>query len=296
MRVLQILLLTIGLVLGGTILTRVSAQNSSNTNTAANRYSNSAVNNYSANWAANDYPKPKTGRVVRDEDYEVNTDEPTTLKQIAKVRTYKFPVNGLVRVEIIEEIDQPIIARFVQAKTDKLLGNFVLDNKQGDYRKVYFNSPVEPFASLNFINVEGLPSPLIHLVMTRPGGSDHAFWSLLFGEIGGKIQLLTPPTTTNNIQGGIHIGQLGNGNGIGLAVWNFVWDDKEAHYDSHKYLVEFFTFNKKLGKFIKSKEVFSKRKYDHYSKALEELGLSSFQDALKKFPELKEYREEGDEQ
>lgn len=296
MRVFQILLLTVGLIFGGILLSRVSvrvsAQNNSNVNVSANRYSNTAGNSYSGNWATNNYPKNNVKRISKDEDYDLNTDEPTVLKRIAKVRTYKFPINGQVRVQVIEEIDQPIMLKFIQARTEKSLGNFVLQNKGGDYRKTDFNSLIEPFVTLRLINIEGIPSPLIHLVLTRPGGSDHSFWSMLFGEINGKIRLLTPPTTSNAIQGGIHIGQLGKGNGVGLAVWNFVWDNNEAHYDSHRYWVEFFPYNKKLGKFVKSKEVFSKKKYDHYSKALEELGLSSFENALKSFPELKDYREE----
>lgn len=289
MRVLQILLLTIGLVLGGTILSRVSAQNTSNSNTAANRYSaNYGVNDF----ASNSYSSGNTANVSANAKQSlVEEDYPIVLKQISMQRVISFPQNGSLIVQVVEEIGKPFSLKFVSEETEKVVANLVLKDPYNIYIREYFYSAVDPKVRFRMIEMEGLPSPLIHLVMVKPGGSDYGFWSILIGEINGKIQVLTPQTIRFSWEGGVQIGELGKGNGTGVAIWNSIWGDGEAHYAEHHYQVEFYNFNKKNGKFVKTKKVVTKQKHETPAKALESLGLGFYKDAVRDFPEFLEYRE-----
>jgi hypothetical protein len=280
MKVLQILLLTTGLLVLGSILSITSAQNSSNSNTGSNLFKSKTNSN------TNTAVPTKTGG----KDEESNEDYPIVLKQISMVRKVTFPKNGTVNVQIIEEIGQPFTIRFVN-KYDETVASFVMRKRGGGYIREYWESAIDPKASLKVIDVEGFPSPLVHLAMVQPGGSDYGFWSALFGEVGGKIKLLTPPTTSFSWEGGIHLGELGKGNGVGIGLWNSIWGDGESHYGDHYYQVEFFNFNQKLGKFVKTKTIKTKTKQESPAKALESLGLSFFHDRFRDFPEFLEYRE-----
>ena len=299
MKGFQILLLTSGLIFGGILLSRVSvrisAQNSNSNTNAANRYSNTASNRYSAN-AVNSLPMSESSNSnavsanTYNEEYDFNFGEvPKFLKIISTERKIVFPKNGEVTAQVIEEVGKPFIIRFVKGDDEDLLAQFVMN--QNAIRREYFHSLVDPKIRLKVINIEGVSSPLIHMVIAKPGGSDYFFWSALFGEVNGKIKLLTPPTTTFSWEGGVKIGDLGKGNGVGVAVWNSIWGDGESHYGEHIYQVDFYNFNKKLGKFVKTKTVKTKQKEESPAKALDSLGLGFYKDAVRDFPEFLEYRE-----
>jgi hypothetical protein len=295
MRVFQILLLTFGLIVLGNILSKVSAQNNSNKKVN----SNTASNRYSANYGMNDNPSRSNSNVAaqtvssdsEDDEYAYNFGEvPTILKIISMKRTVKFPANGALEVEIIEEVGKPFTIRF--ARDNETVAQYVMRNPNGGYIREYFHSPVDPKVRFKVIEIEGLPTPIIHLMMVQPGGSGYGFWSSLFGEVNGKIKLLTPPTTQFSWEGGVQIGNLGEGNGTGVAVWNSIWEDGESHYGEHFYEVEFYNFNKKLGKFVKTKKIKTKQKQENPNKALESLDLGFYKDAVRDFPEFIRYREE----
>ncbi|MBX7172459.1 MAG: hypothetical protein K1X72_15940 [Pyrinomonadaceae bacterium] len=301
MKVLQILLLTVGLVLFATIFGKVSAQNTTkgNSNLAVNRYSaNSATNveinkcgNQNTNRAANETPISNEKPQINPEgEYDFNFGEvPQFLKIISTEKTVTFPKHGKVKAQVIEEVGKPFVIRFVHGYEDKLISQFVMN--QNSFIREYFYSAVDPKIRLKVIQIEGLPSPLVHMVIAQPGGSDYSFWSALFGEVNGKIKLLTPPTTTFSWEGGVQLGDLGKGNGVGVAIWNAIWDDNESHHGEHRYQVEFYHFNKKLEKFIKAKQIKTKEKYETPNQALESLGLGFYHDAVRDFPEFLEYRE-----
>ncbi len=296
MKVLQILVLTVGLILLANILGKVSAQNS-NANTASNRYSNNTTNRHSGNYSGNyigNLP-PVTGVFplanTNPSSHSEEEDTPIILKQITQVKMVDFPHNGEVKVEIIQEVNRPFTIRFTDSGTEKTIGNFLMQNPNGGYVSEYFDSPIDPLARFKVIEIEGVPSPVIHLAMVQPGGSDHGFWSALFGEVNGKIKLLTPITTRFSWEGGVQIGNLGKGNGTGIAVWNSIWDDGESHYGAHIYQVDFYNFNKKLGKFVKTKQIKTKQKQEGPAKALESLGLGFYKDAFRDFLGFLEYRE-----
>ncbi len=292
MRVLQILFLTIGLVIFGNILGRVSAQNSSNSNTNSNRYSaNLDANGLPVRNISNTATKANTvSPSSNDDEYEYNFGEfPTILKIVSMERTVEFPKNGALQVQIIEEVGKPFTIRF--NREDETIAQFVMRNPNGGYVREYFHSAIDPKVRFQIIKTEGIPSPLIHLMMVQPGGSDYGFWSVLFGEVNGKIKQLTPPTTQFSWEGGVQIGNLGKGNGTGIAVWNSIWGDGESHYAEHLYEVEIYNFNKKLGKFVKTKTHKTKQKHETPAQALESLGLSFYKDAARDFPEFLEYRE-----
>ncbi|MEK7725042.1 MAG: hypothetical protein AAB336_11865, partial [Acidobacteriota bacterium] len=131
MRVIQILLLTIGLVVFGNVLSRVSAQNNSNPKVN----SNTTTNRYPANYASNANLASSNVALVTnsnaalsasdDDEYEYNFGEiPTILKIISMQRTVEFPKNGALEVQIIEEVGKPFTLRF--ARQGEMLAQFVM--------------------------------------------------------------------------------------------------------------------------------------------------------------------------
>jgi hypothetical protein len=287
----HLLTLLIGFLVLGSIwsktLIKTSAQNSSNSNTTANRYySNSSSN--SSNAAFNTLPVRKPTPQVRNNDEDEGY--PKVLKQISMSKKVIFPKNGILSVQTVQEVGQPFTVRFTDSN-EKSMANFVMRSPGSGYISEYLDSAVDPKISVKVIKVEGFSSPLVHVVIVQPGGTDYGFWSALFGEVSGKIKLLTPPTTQFSWEGGVQIGNLGKGNGVGVAVWNSIWGDGESHYGDHIYQVEIYNFNQKLGKFVKTKELKTKQKYETPAKAMESLGLSFYKDAVRDFPEFLQYRE-----
>ena len=206
----------------------------------------------------------------------------------------KFPKNGNVKIEIIEKIDQPTVINVWKAKRKVKLASFTLKNKDR-YIPFQFASAVNPVTKIRVLEkIEGLPVPLVQVLSIHPGGSDHSFWTNLIGEVNGRIKLLTPHKIENSIQGGVHIGDLGKGNGIGLALFNYIWDDNEAHYQEHRYRVDLYKYNKISGTFVKAKSFVSKNKYENEFGALKELGFAGFQNRLNDFPDISDFRETED--
>lgn len=206
----------------------------------------------------------------------------------------KFPKNGNVRIETVERIDKPTVINVWKNKTKIKLASFTLKNKDR-YIPFQFNSAVNPITRIRVLEkIEGLPVPLIQVLSIHPGGSDHGFWTNLIGEVNGKIKLLTPQKIENSIQGGVHIGDLGNGNGVGLALFNYIWADDEAHYQEHRYEVDLYKYNQKTGTFVKTKSLVSKNKYDDEFGALKELGFAHFENRLNDFPNISDFRETED--
>lgn len=207
----------------------------------------------------------------------------------------EFPKNGKVEIEIVERIDKPTVINIWKYKTKIKLASFILKN--GDrYIPFQFESAVNPITKMRVLEkIEGLPVPLIQVLSINPGGSDHGFWTNLIGEVNGKIKLLTPRIITNAIQGGVYFGNLGKGNGVGLASFNFVWDDNEAHYQEHRYEVDLYKFNEATGTFVKTKSFVSKKKYKDEFGALKELGFAHYINRLNDFPDIEDFRELEDE-
>lgn len=206
----------------------------------------------------------------------------------------KFPKNGNVRVEIVERIDNPTVINIWKNKTKIKLASFTLRNKDR-YIPFQFESFVNPVTKIRVLEkIEGLPAPLIQVVSINPGGSDHGFWTNLIGEVNGKIKLLTPQKIENSIQGGVYFGDLGKGNGVGLALFNYIWADDEAHYQEHRYQVDLYKFNKTTGNFVKTKSLVSKNKHKNEFGALKELGFAHFENRLNDFPGIGDFRETED--
>lgn len=214
--------------------------------------------------------------------------------RVSQTEIVNFPKNGAVRVSAVETIGRHLVITFANPKTKRPMASFQIRTKSVDsYVPEDFRSLISAFLRFRVVNIKGLPSPLIHAVGVNPGGSDHGFLSVLLGEVNGKFKILTPEGLETAIQGGVHIGSLGEGRGEGIAGWCFIWDDREAHYDSHRYEVEFYTFDKKTGLFKKSLKLQSREKYDQDRKALGELKLSFFENFLDAIPKVREYREEN---
>lgn len=214
--------------------------------------------------------------------------------RVSQTEIVKFPQNGELQVSAVEIIDKHLILRFSNSRTKKIIASFQIKADDDRYIPFHFSSTSSPFLRFRVLNIEGLPSPLIHAVALNPGGSDHAFMSVLIGEINGKLKILTPAPIETSIQGGVHIGALGENRGAGIAVWNFIWDKNEVHHAAHRYEFTFYRFDEKTGNFIKGETISSKQKHDTYEGALDEMKLSSFRNAQNVIPEVRRYREDDE--
>lgn len=93
-------------------------------------------------------------------------------------------------------------------------------------------------SQMTVLTMKGLPGPLVLAVAVSPGGSDTMFETSVIGAINRQIKVLTPEPLTNNIRGGVYVGDLGEGRGFGATVWNFLWEGDEVHYDPHRYQIK----------------------------------------------------------
>jgi hypothetical protein len=198
-----------------------------------------------------------------------------------------FPKAGLVHVRAVENFGEQMRIEILDVATDALLHSFPAPtDEQPDAEMKVGN----PFLRFRILRTAGLPGPLIFVVAVTPGGSGHGFYASLIGEVGGRLKVLTRESPATDNQGGIHIGDLGGGRGVGLAVWAPICDfNCEGHYSPHRFEVEYYPFDARRGSFIKGRTVRSKGKYGgHGEGALKELRLS-YTDLLQDMPDISEY-------
>jgi hypothetical protein len=81
--------------------------------------------------------------------------------------------------------------------------------------------------------------PVLLATGITPGASGDDYTHVLLG-YGRRLREIAPiplptsaPLRTSNL-GGIFVGNLGRGRGPGLARWEGIWADGEAHYDPHR--------------------------------------------------------------
>ncbi len=200
----------------------------------------------------------------------------------------KFPKAGLVQVRAVENYDERMRIEVLDGETDALLYTFQAPtDAQPNAEQEKFGTAFLRFRVLRDL---GLPQPLILVVAVRPGGSGHGFYVSLIGEVGGRLKVLTRERLTTNNQGGIHVGDLGGGRGMGVAIWSPIWDpDCEAHYGAHQFEVEQNPLDVRRGRFVKGRTVRSRKKYGgHGEGALGELRLG-YTDLLQDMPDVSEY-------
>ncbi|MCS7079134.1 MAG: hypothetical protein NZ585_03675 [Chloracidobacterium sp.] len=105
---------------------------------------------------------------------------------------------------------------------------------------------------------------------------------------------------TSNL-GGFHVGTLSDGR-IKVVVWDFIWADNEAHYEPHRYELEFYGVNPRTKRLFLIQRQRSAKKYDEIDRgkgAAREFGLQ-VHNLLDDIPEFKAFvspdeRDEEDE-
>jgi len=204
-----------------------------------------------------------------------------------------FPRAGRVRVRAVEARGRLPHLEFSRAETGRSLSRITLGTSGPEsYRPL--DEPgvslIDPFVRFKPLNVEGLSAPLVLAVAIRPGGSDHTFETTLVGASGQSFRVLTPEPLLTSIQGGVFVGDLGGRYGVGIAVWNFLWEDSEAHYAAHRYEVKLYTFDARRSLFRRAAVLRSKGKHKRGEDALAELNLPRYSNLLDNFPAIESYR------
>jgi hypothetical protein len=85
---------------------------------------------------------------------------------------------------------------------------------------------------------------------------------------------------THGNMDGIFVGNLGQGRGPGLVMWNAQWKDGEAHYTPHQY--EVVSYRWRNGRFVGPDVKTTKRKYDPDPDAVARRLGFSFRDMTQK--------------
>lgn len=179
----------------------------------------------------------------------------------------KFPVNGNVLVESLQEENEYPTILLSSEKTGKILLQHAIRDHDGlikEYRIVEFKT----------FQPDGFESPIILGIGIIPGGSDSSYYGVLIGEVNGKLEVLNKSRLYIKTQGGFYLGYLNKKYGPGFVSWTFIWGDNpaEAHYDLHHYKIEVFAYRN--GRFIKVKNYISRKRYENYGvDAPGELGI-----------------------
>lgn len=201
--------------------------------------------------------------------YEINSFE------ISRKERVYFKQFGTVEVRAVEELNKLPRVVFVDVKTKKVLSKIEIGKSEPDIFTIEDFSSRKSYPNVTFkiLHIKGLPDPLVLATTVYAGGSDTAYEFSVIGAKDKAIQTLTPEPIFINTQGGIFVGYLGKKRGLGVAAWNFIWDDG-AHYDLHRYKVNIYTFDNKTLEFKKGETLESKNKYKPRGEgALRELNL-----------------------
>jgi len=99
--------------------------------------------------------------------------------------------------------------------------------------------PEAPRSLFSRISLGG--KDMLLLTAFYPGGSGCGYRHLIlkYGDDypGGSVLPLAPMDLGHSNMGGFFAGDLGGGQGSGVAVWTPIWDDGESHYAAHRYQV-----------------------------------------------------------
>jgi hypothetical protein len=190
---------------------------------------------------------------------------PPQEKSTTKEVTVKFPGIGPVSVRVIEADKKLPRLQFSDPASRKILLTVPVGTPDPDRQLVL---------KFKEISISGLPAPIILAVAVDEGASGCHFDAVVIGALKGRLQILTQRPLQAGEGGGIHVGNLGRGRGSGIAVWNYIWADREAHADPHRYEVTFFPWSAGKLRFIKGGKLITRSKYEGGKAALSELKLS----------------------
>lgn len=178
--------------------------------------------------------------------------------------------------------NQNAIPRLViKNKLCDLIGEVKIDNQD---KEGFLGSS---FLYFKTYSISGLPKPIIVAVVAMPGGSDTEFVTKVITVDKNKVELLNDDVWHTLIEGGLYIGYLSDKKVINAVVWNMVWGD-ESHVDPHRYEIKIYDWNGK--KFVFSKKLFTKNKYDSGESALKEFNINVKDMLFADFNQLNQYR------
>lgn len=148
---------------------------------------------------------------------------------------------------------------------------------------------VDPDTKLRFrvLKLAGLPQPLVLVAVASPGGSDVSFDTQLVGRVGGHYRPLIEKPVQSLLEGGVYVGPLGPKLGDGVAVWNFVWANGEAHVSPHRYTLRRQRWTG--SRFTDLPALTTKGKYTDPVAALAELHVD-YKDAMREMPGFDQLR------
>jgi hypothetical protein len=211
-------------------------------------------------------------------------------ERVVQSKTVVFPINGKVRIQAREQLNQNPRILVTSLVNGKVLLSHSISEAQ-DLLKSETDDPsslLNPYLRFRVLQSKGFSSPMVLAVAVSPGGSDHGFFGIIIGEVQGRLQVLTRENLVTNIQSGLFLGYLNKRWGYGLVRWKFTWDDG-AHYDFHPYEIEIYKL--KGGEFQSVYRYTSKKKYyGRGYRALRELGIHAV-DQRKGIPRMRSYLE-----
>lgn len=157
-------------------------------------------------------------------------------------------------------------------------GNVLISQQVGADRSYGFRVLADEDATKPLLRFGIFPGPspdaqAILAVAMFAGGSDCGYEGVVLGDEAGRIRNWTPTPVFTNVEGGMYLGDLGGRRGYGLAVWGFIWGKGEAHFQAHRYKIDFYRYDLRSGKMVETEELTTKNKYEAEDQALGEFGL-----------------------
>lgn len=200
--------------------------------------------------------------------------------RVAQQEAVEMPGVGRVKVTAYET-DEDTRLVFEEADT----GRELLSVTMAD-------DALNPSLRFKAMHLKGLPDPTVVGVAVSPGGSGETDELVAVASVGGELKALTRNDSfTASGRGGFHFGELGRGDGLGLAVWDYVWDyDYEAHVSPHRYEVRLYRWNKGAGRFEWARVFRTAGRFDSDAEALRSVGRR-FRDVREGVPEFGEVYE-----
>jgi hypothetical protein len=209
-------------------------------------------------------------------------------ERIVQSKVVIFPGNGKVLIQARQQVKHDPRILMTSLPSGKVLLSHTI-SEADDLLKPDVDDPsslLNPFLRFGVLQGKGFNTPLVLAVAVSPGGSDHGFFSVLIGEVAGKLVVLNRENLVTNVQSGLFIGYLNRRWGYGLARWKFTWDDG-AHYDFHPYEIEIYQL--RGGEFHSVHKSISKKRYfGRGYRALGELGIQAF-DQRRGLAKVKQY-------
>lgn len=203
----------------------------------------------------------------------------------------EFPGVGKATVRMIETVGSAPTLEIIPQGRKRTPARFVMGRGDDFFVIEDANSLLRCQARFKVLNVKGFPDPLIVALAVTPGGSGHGFEMELVGVVGGRFQRLAQKRLQTSNLGGFHVGDLGEGQ-IGVAVWDYIWADGEAHYQPHQFSFALYGVNSRSNRLFLLRKQKSAQKYgDRGQGAARELRLP-VRNLLDEIPEFKDFLED----